>query len=230
MYWIYLAIFVLVILTPKIIQAGWIFFQEEDIEALLIFSFGLFGFLLYLAKEKALLRVFQEKLRLQKQTNIISRDLSDSYSYIGEMNRKFDIVKEFIFNLPKSTADALVQRDPHVYAPIIEATKLLAKTDHVSLRFVNIKEKKLERMFEIHPKESFSKFTATLLLESKKFFWEEEDVVIIRSPRQASGMTAFLIFPKSTNRTEDVEVFKILVSQALFLYCIERGISLQENR
>lgn len=230
MYWIYLAIFVLVILTPKIIQEGWVFFQEEDIEALLIFGFGLFGFLLYLAKEKALLRVFQEKLRLQKQTNIISRDLSDSYSYIGEMNRKFDIVKEFIFNLPKSTADALVQGAPHVYTPVIEATKLLAKTDHVSLRFVNIREKKLEKTFEIHPKESFSKFTAALLLESKKFFWEEEDVAIIRSPRQASGITAFLIFPKSTNRIEDVEVFKILVSEALFLYCIERGISLRENK
>ena len=98
MYWIYLAIFILIILTPKIIQDGIFFLHEEDIESLIIFFFGLFAFTLYLAKEKALLKVFQEKLHLQKKANTITKDLSDSYSYIGGMNRKFDIVKDLIFH------------------------------------------------------------------------------------------------------------------------------------
>lgn len=67
MYWIYLAIFILVIFTPKVVRDGFFFLREEDVEALVIFGFGIFGFMLYLVKEKALLRVFQEKLRLQKK-------------------------------------------------------------------------------------------------------------------------------------------------------------------
>jgi hypothetical protein len=107
MYWIYLTLFVLAILTPQFIAREVGLLREEDVEALLIFCFGAFGFMIYLAKEKTLLKLIREKLHLEKQTSLITRDLSDSYSYIGEMNRKLDIVQDFIFDLPKVTAVAL---------------------------------------------------------------------------------------------------------------------------
>src|SRR3989338_97955 len=195
MYWIYLTLFILVVLTPKVIAEGVLFLREEDVESLIIFCFGLFAFVLYLAKEKALWRVFQEKLRLQKRTHLITRDLSDSYSYIGGMNRKFDIVKE----------------------PIIQTVKLLAKAAIVSLRFVNMRTKDIEKAVENDPEGIFSAFDAKTLLASKKTFWEEEGCVVIRSPRQAKNITAYIIFPKATNRIDDIEVFKILASQALLL-------------
>ena len=44
MYFIYLAIFILAILTPKIVEEGAFFFSEEDVESLLILSFGALGF------------------------------------------------------------------------------------------------------------------------------------------------------------------------------------------
>src|SRR3989338_8168885 len=217
MYWIYLTLFILVVLTPKVIAEGVLFLREEDVESLIIFCFGLFAFVLYLAKEKALRRVFQEKLRLQKRTHLITRDLSDSYSYIGGMNRKFDIVKELIFHLPQSMAEMLVKREPETYQPIIQTVKLLAKAAIVSLRFVNMRTKDIEKAVENDPEGIFSAFDAKTLLASKKTFWEEEGCVVIRSPRQAKNMTAYIIFPKATNRIDDIEVFKILASQALLL-------------
>lgn len=222
MYWIYLAIFILIILTPKIIREGILFFREEDVEALIIFCFGLFGFVLYLAKEKALLRVFQEKLHLQKRANIITKDLSDSYSYIGEMNRKFDIVKELIFHLPKDTADTLTKKEPETFRSILEAVKLLAKTDMVSLRFVNAKTQEIEKVLENGHGKTFASFDAERLLSSKKTFWEEETYAVVRSPLQAKGMAAYIVFFKTSNHIEDADVFKILASQALLLFCVDR--------
>lgn len=222
MYWIYLSIFIFAIFVPKIVQDGAIFLGEEDLESFVIFCLGILTFFLYLAKEKALLETFKEKLHLQKRTNIITRDLSDSYSYIGGMNRKFDIVKELIFHLPQGTAKALAEKEPETYQSIVQAVKTLAKTETVSLRFVDIKTKKIEKTIENGSGDIFSFFDAKTLTASKKTFWEERDSVIVCSPRQAKNMAAYIIFPKVANRIDDVEVFKILASQALLLFFVDR--------
>ncbi len=225
MYWIYLVIFILIILTPKLISNDFGFLHEEDVEALLIFCFGTFGFMIYLAKEKALLRVFREKLHLQKQANIITRDLSDSYSYIGEMNRKLDIVKDLIFRLPQSTAEAFAKDRSSIYASLLETVSLLTKTDQVILCFVDTKAKEVQKTVQKESVESFTiKFTPERLLSAGKFFWEEEDCMIVRSPKQARGVASFIVFAKTRNSFEDGEVFKILASQALLLYCVEHGL------
>jgi hypothetical protein len=225
MYWIYLIIFILIILTPKLVSKNFGFLREEDIEALLIFCFGTFGFMIYLAKEKALLRAFREKLHLQKQANIITRDLSDSYSYIGEMNRKLDIVKDLIFRLPQATAEAFSRDRGTIYASLLETVGLLAKTDQVILCFVDTKGKEIQKMVQKESVEPCTlKFTPAQLLSAGKFFWEEEECMIVRSPKQAKGVTAFIVFAKTRNSFEDGEVFKILVSQALLLYCVEQGL------
>lgn len=222
MYWVYLSLFILIIFTPKIIQDGIFFLREEDVESLVIFCFGVFAFTLYLAKEKALLKVFQEKLHLQRKTNDITKDLSDSYSYIGGMNRKFDIVEDLIFHLPEDTADVLTKKRPDdMYQSIIQAVQLLAKGESVSLRFVNVRTKKLEKIIEKKPTEEFASFDAKKLLASKKIFWEDADNVVVRSPRKAKNIVVYIIFPKTTNQIEDAGMFKILASQALLLYCVD---------
>ncbi len=222
MYWIYLAIFVAVVFTPLYIQNDQMFLGEEEFEALVIFSLGVLGFVLYLAKENALLRMIKEKLLLQKQTNIITRDLSDSYSYIGEMNRKFDIVKNLAFHLPEAVSQAPETGSKDFYAALLEAVGMLAKTGSISLRFVNTKERRIEEKIEEGGVPEFEPFTAKKLLGEKKLFWEEGECIVARSPREACGVHAYLVFLKKVNAVEDAEIFKILASEALFLYCGRR--------
>ncbi len=229
MYWIYLTLFIFAVLTPKVIREGVLFFREEDIEALVIFCFGLFGFVLYLIKEKALIKVFREKLHLQKRANIITKDLSDSYSYIGGINRKFDIVKNFIFHLPQDTTDALVKKKTETFRSIIESAKLLARTDMVSLRFVNARKKEIAKVLENDSHKEFVIFDARKLLSSKKTFWEENGYVVARSPLQAKGLVAYIIFAKTSNYVEDVDIFQILASQALLLFCLDGYDATQEK-
>lgn len=230
MYWIYLIIFVLAVLTPEAINHGVSFLGEEDVESLLVFCFGAFGFAIYLIKEKALVRVFKEKLHLQKQANIITRDLSDSYSYIGEMNRKLDIVKDLIFRLPNDTAEVMKgedRRDTGIYRSVLETVLLLSRADAVSIRFVNLKTKTLEKKVGNGDQKYFSFFEEKPVLQSKKIFSEKNNCVIVRSPQQACGVVALIIFPKTSNHIEDVEVFKMVASEALFLYCVERGMMVE---
>ncbi|MGK2848813.1 MAG: hypothetical protein ACSLEX_01975 [Minisyncoccota bacterium] len=222
MYWIYIALFILILLTPKIVHNGTAFFREEDIEALLIFCFGTFGFLLYLAKEKALIRVFQEKMHLQKRATLITKDLSDSYSYIGEMNRKIDILKEVMFHLPKETSDLLDNGHLEAFQSILTAAQTLAKTDKVSLRFVDAIHKTTLKIYEPDHTVEFAVFEAPMMLASKKTFWEENGYCIVRSPLRVKGALAYIIFAKTNNHTDDIDVFKILASQALLLFSVDK--------
>ena len=219
MYWIYLSIFVAVVFMPMLVQGGLFFLAEDTVEALIIFCLGALGFLIYLAKDKALIRLIREKILLQKQTNIITRDLSDSYSYIGELNRKFDIVKNLAFHLPRALSEGARKKKSDFYASLLEAVCLLAKVEAVSLYFVNMEQKKILEVIEEGNTNFFQKFTAEKLLSETRMFWESDNCLVARSPREAAGIASFLVFPKKVNAFEDAEIFKILASEALFLYC-----------
>ncbi len=218
MYWIYLLIFIIIVFIPQIIRDGYLSIGEENLESLALLSFGVFAFTLYLAKEKELIHIFQEKLHLQKKAHMITKDLSDSYSYIGGMNRKFDIVKNLIFYLPESQSKLAVEDYTNTYEPLLQAVKVLAKEEALSLRFVDMKQKIIVQSIDLPTKEYFSSFDIRTLIASKKMFFESGDFFIVRSPRKAKNIVAFLIFPKVTNQLEDVEMFKIIASQALLLF------------
>jgi len=213
MYWVYLLLCVFAILTPEFIQSGTWVLSQDDFESLVIFGFATLGLLLYISKEKAFFRAHEEKVTLQKKTNTISKDLSQSYSYIGEMNRKLDVIQEVIFELPKKT---LLKRkkSTDLYKPVLDAAKVFARTDRAALLVVDIKKK---TCIEGIGEQLFKYYSAEYLLGAKKSFWMEEKVLIVRSPYAAGGKHVFLLLGKVTNHSEDMEHLQILASQALLL-------------
>ncbi|MEI9966858.1 MAG: hypothetical protein WDN67_04510 [Candidatus Moraniibacteriota bacterium] len=222
MYWIYLAIFILAILTPEIITGDSFLLREGDMEALLIFCFGALGFLIYIAKEKALLRLFKEKVLLQKQTNLISRDLSQSYSYIGEVNRRFEIIRDLCLRLPEEELYREHLPPETVYEPILDAVKTLARTDKAALCFVDTRSgQKVLSVETFSPKEA-GVLSKESLLGTEKSFWEEEGFLVVRSSEPAEGIHAFLMFAKEANDLEDRDAFSILVAQALLIYTMRQ--------
>lgn len=213
MYWVYLFLCVFAVLTPEFIQSGTWVLSQDDFESLVIFGFATLGLLLYISKEKAFFRAHEEKVTLQKKTNTISKDLSQSYSYIGEMNRKLDVIQEVIFELPKKT---LLKRkkSTDLYKPVLDAAKVFARTDRAALLVVDTKKK---TCIEGIGEQLFKYYSAEYLLGAKKSFWMEEKVLIVRSPYAAGGKHVFLLLGKVTNHSEDMEHLQILASQALLL-------------
>lgn len=220
MYWIYLALFVLIVLIPKIINGDRLFLVEDDQESLLIFFVGAIGLLIYLWKENQLRFQLREKVKLQKETSRVSRDLADSYSYIAEINRKMEIVKNIALGLPE-TAAITPDRIKEVYESIMEALALLGKTDVFFLCVVDIRSGVVEKKFDVRGKrcpvlkyQELAKRTETVIREG--------DYCIIRSPRRVKGRLAFVVLRKKTGIVEDPEIFKALAAQALFLFSAEQ--------
>ncbi|MEP7162871.1 MAG: hypothetical protein ABI747_03855, partial [Candidatus Moraniibacteriota bacterium] len=212
MYWIYLVLFILIIFTPEFVLKGFWIFGQEDLESLLIFGFGMIGLLLYLGKESALIRTVKEKLFLQRETNQIRKDLSQSYSYIGEMNRKFDIMKNLLIALPTSTLKVFSRQKKDLYGPIFDAVRLLTKSSHLLLVFVETEKGVIREKHVSGDPFPISLLDGARLLGTKKFFWDEGDYCIVRAPEDAFETVAFLVFEKNANRLEYSEVFQIIAA------------------
>lgn len=221
MYWIYLLFLVLAVLTPILITREHLVLPEEELEGLIILLLGMAGFFVYFAKEKALFRLLRERLSLQKTTHNIQRDLSESYSYIGAMNRKQEIVKEMLFDLSVRTANDSRYCDLW-YRKILQTALELARVDAGSLRFVDVRKRILIDHYEegAHGNEHYIDLVPDVILGQKKLFFESEGCYVVRSPRLSDGVVAFLVIPKQVNHFDDVEIFKMLAASALTFYTL----------
>jgi hypothetical protein len=221
MYWIYLLFLVLAVLTPILITREHLVLPEEELEGLIILLLGMAGFFVYFAKEKALFRLLRERLSLQKTTHNIQRDLSESYSYIGAMNRKQEIVKEMLFDLSVRTANDSRYCDLW-YRKILQTALELARVDAGSLRFVDVRKRILIDHYEegVHGNEHYIDLVPDVILGQKKLFFESEGCYVVRSPRLSDGVVAFLVIPKQVNHFDDVEIFKMLAASALTFYTL----------
>jgi len=230
MYWVYLILFVSMIVTPEFVREGILFFSEDDFESLLILCFGLLGLLLYLGKESALIRTVREKLSLQQEANQIRKDLSQSYSYIGEMNRRIDIMRNMIVSLPQVKALTAERKGrEQSYDPIIEATKLLAQSDCVALYFVAVEQGSILERYQTGEEqhgEAIRSFDGAYLLRSKKYLWEDGRFSFVRSPEEVNGVAAFIVFHKMKNRLEETGIFQILAAQALYIFSVNGNVPL----
>ncbi len=223
MYLIYLTLFALIIFTPEFIQHGFYFLNEELLESFLIFCFGIIGLAIYLGKETALIRTVREKLFLQRESHQIRKDLSHSYSYIGEMNRRFEIVQQALMALPTAALDGLRRKKKNLYQPIFDAVRLLTKSEHMQLLFVEASSGEILERVEVGKGFPGALQDGNYLLSTKKFLWDEANFCVIRSSQDTSGMAGFLAFEKRANQPEGTEVLPILVAEALFLFLIDQG-------
>lgn len=222
----YLLLSIFVVLTPELITSGTWILTEADFESLIIFALVTLGLLLYVSKERAFFRVNEERTHLQKKTNAISRDLSESYSYIGEMNRKLDVIQEVIFELPKKTL-LKSRRSTDIYRPILDAVKVFARTERAALLVIDTKTR---ICIEGIGTRFFRQYTVEDLLDAKKSFWIEEKAIIVRSPYAAGGRHVFLILARMTNHTEDMEHLQLLASQALLLFVQNEKKKIKEKK
>jgi hypothetical protein len=220
MYWIYLSLFVLIVIIPKVVSGDRLFLLEDDQESILIFFVGAIGLLIYLWKENQLRFQLREKVKIQKEASRVSRDLADSYSYIAEINRKMEIVKNIALGLPE-TSSVTPERLTELYESILEALSLLGKTDTFFLCVVDVRSGNVAKKFDVRGKRCpVLKYSE--LAKRNETVLREGEYVIIRSSKRMKGCLAFIVLRKKNGVIEDPEIFKALAAQALFLYSIEQ--------
>lgn len=222
MYWIFFILFILAALTPETVRCGLFGLSEEGAETLLVFLMGVTGFLLFFVKEKSLLRQVRERLRLQREKSDITKDLSESYSYIGETNRKLDLVKGLILSIPESAESFRKGETKKSYRSFERSVLMTCKSESFLIRIVDIGRGTVEKEIRNGKVSQCIAIPIRTLVSSYKKVFEENGCIVVRSPGTIGGLVSFLIFPKSTNRIEDPGILEVLATQGLVLHLLER--------
>lgn len=222
MYWFYLVIFIVAVLVPDIVRQDFLGMPQERIEELLIFILGMIGILIFILKEHQFEAQRREKFKEQRKLQQTSKDLVDSYSYIGEINRKMDMLMQIGSNL--SNSDRMDEKkEKEIFNSIIDAAIFLLKGKGASLVFYNVKNEKIAR-------EICSDKKCRLAQKSKDFFAMGEniyvksidDFIIFSSNRNTQDIRSYLIVRGfSAHQGQDnnnQEILKYLTVQALFIY------------
>lgn len=231
MYWIYLIIFILAVFSPDIVHKGLFFFDKNVpinnvrmFEELSIFILGMLGFLIFLWKEKQLKSHIAEKSKIQQKMSEISKDLKASYSYIGETNRKLEILKNIALGFPADQSPETSGKED-VYAAITEALKILGKTKKFTIRLVDgIKNNTLKEISG-QPDLIFKIKNSELQKMTVHDYAKNDDYFIFRSHQKIDDVRTYIIIRKErNNQIEDTKLIETLATQALYLYALSRKV------
>lgn len=211
MYWIYFIIFVIAIFAPTIFYGKINIFEAE-----VIFVLQSIGLLIFFVFEKQARVNFLKRLKIQKEIGQYSRDLTNTYNYIGEINRKLDILKEIFLTQPLHSQKHLTNSD--VFLPILDAAKLFGKSKNCLIKFVDTKLYKT--LGEIKNGKIKTKlFSNSEYLKKNKDVVEMEKYIIFNS-NNINNIICSVIIDKNnkTGNIEDYDIFRILAGRALCLF------------
>jgi hypothetical protein len=224
MYWIFAILFAVAVMIPDVIRGGISFLVEERVEEVAIFILGSVAFLTFIQNERRIVFQKKEKEKTQKKMDQAVKDLVDSYSYIGEVNRKMDILMEVALGLADhSILDR--KKEKETYESIINAANFLLKAASTTIRFVNIKTNKTEK--EVRLLENIGQ---NLAIYNKDLANMEENInvkkqngtLIISSPQKIKSVKSYLIIEGydegEEGKPKNMEILKLFASQAVFLY------------
>jgi hypothetical protein len=222
MYWIFFVLFAAGVLVPDIIRGGASFLSEERAEEMVLFLLGATGFVIFLFKERELLSEKREKEKNKKRLDETGKDLIESYSYIGEVNRKTDLLIEVMLGL--SEGEILDKnKEKEAYLSIADAAKLMLKGENATLLFFNDQN---DGIIE----GSFNTNNPKFRLEIKTLknmggvvnIKKDKDCIIISSPNKIGGFRSYLKIEgyskEEEKRPKNAEILKMLASQALLVY------------
>ncbi len=209
MYWLYFFLFIAAISAPIFIEGENLYVSEDMREAAVILVAGAIGFVLYVLKEKSLLRQVKEKLWFQQKNSAITKDLSQSYSYIGEVNRKVDILRSMMNRLVEIRETNA--EEERMLWEVLDTIKQLTQAERVSLRIFtdNVCTHHLEEKAD---KKIFATISDEELIKNEKSFFEINGIQGISSQQLRKKTKIFLLFSRAHNDEVDEGMLSIILA------------------
>jgi hypothetical protein len=193
--------------------------QTQEFVILLL---GSLGFFVFLMMERKMKRNMSEKNKIQGQINSMTKDLKYSYSYIGEINRKLDILENIALGYPE-TSKLTQKNEMELYYSIMDAISLFGKSDEFALRFVQLPNYDLLKEIKSIPENVINFSLKGRQMEVNYF--ESKDFIVITSPKSIDNIFSYILIKKKTasQKIEDIEIMKTLAAQALFIFMFIRN-------
>ncbi len=217
MYWIYFIIFTLIVFIPSFISKGILGLSIIQTQEYTILGMGILGFALFTVLERRLKKDEAEKIKMIGQISRTNRDLTHSYSYIGEMNRKLDIIMNIALEFP-STSRLTAKKQRAFYNSIMEAIQLFGKSDEFEIRFVNLLSGEILK--EIKSRDELVLNFSQKRCTSKLSIVEDEQLIVVPSPKTIDDIYSCIILRKkgAQRNNDDLETMRVLAMQALSLF------------
>jgi len=204
MFFIYLVIFIIIVATPFIIYDSVLFFTEDEAEAVLLLVAGILSFMIYRLRDYQVFQNIKDRMHLQKKVVRAQKELSESYSYIGQANRRTDIMYEIFSDL--SHMDSTDCNDA-----VRSAMSRLPYTDAFCLRFIDIKKKKIyhkigsDNQFRHLPDALFCKDTISRS-------YRDNDLLFVYSESIERNLRTCVAVPMSERAENDINFLKALTA------------------
>lgn len=228
MYWIYVTIFTIIVFVPTFINHGFLTLSLVQTQEYVILFLGLIAYSLFSLSERYGKKMDKERIKIQKEANRLSRDLTHSYSYIGEINRKLDILRRIILQYPVMESFASENNNKKIYSSVLEAVSILTKTKNVAIIITN---KKGEILHNINNgKKFFAQIDTKQICGENKTFCNTGKHFFISSTADRGAFASIIIQKKSAIANEDIEMLKALASHALFLYSLSERKILKKDK
>ena len=206
---------------PDIVRTNFGVISESRLEEILIFFMGAMAFAIFIKNEQQLIFHKKEKEKDKRKIEQTVKDLVESYSYIGEVNRKMDLLMNTALGLSDRSALSKAH-EKETYQSIVSATSFLLKADSVSLRFVNINDLKTKKEFRSENSGGMVKNDILAEMEDDVNIKKDNDCLIISSSQKINDIKSYLIIcgfdEKEESNPKNIEILKVFASQALFLY------------
>lgn len=223
MFWLYLIIFAVITFVPYIIDSPHSKLTEDQTESLVIFFLALGALFLYVASENKFLKQWREKVSAQRQHTSATKDLSESYSYIGIVNRKLELLKDIMVNIP--TKELLTEeKEKKIYDSVCEALKVVCGDDQFVIRFVNMTSHSTVREIKgdssYHPQVKNKQLCSAI---EKEIIDLDDECIAVASPRDIDNVRVYVIIHKSSHIKDDPDYIKTIASQALLIYTLAQN-------
>lgn len=223
---IYLVFFVLAVLTPSLVVRDYFGIAQIHVEEILIFVMGLFGLLTFTVYERLMEKRVAERDHATQSAERVTKELVESYKYIGSMNRQIEILKK----LANETSVSLVTQDAY-WKDLLQSLASNAASctgaSRALIRCVELEKLRTEceifhgpdtEQIRIANKE-LRQMRVTGALHAFVRTEDGETVLIVPSGARAS-VKAHVIVACSSSEVSDVEIslLRVLSNQAELVY------------
>lgn len=224
---VYLALFVLAVLSPSIVKQNYFGIQERHVEEVMIFLFGIVGLAIFSIYQRTMERHEREHENALNECDRVKRELVESYKYIGAVNRKIEVLKR----LSNQTSLGMMESN-HLAKDLLNsllqnaAASTGAKTAFI--RYVELEKLRTEYEIYHHTDEKiYYKIPNKELIKlqisgvSHAFIRSEEGVEILAVPsdKQGKQVKAYLLLAvdAASRASLDTTLLKVFANQAELL-------------
>ncbi len=228
MYWLYVILFVCTLIVPGFVEQGWLplVLSREITEIVFIFIFATLAFILYIIRDYQFLRYEKELIKKQKEVNRLTKELTSSYSYIGEVNRKFEILQDVTLEMPELiSGEGKEKVGP--YHDILRAIRIFSGCQDFVVVLFSVKEKKECAQFFLPD----SKLTSLprrmglleMIHENIRFVKNKGEYCVMEASGTIADLHCLGIFHRSSLRDDIVDLIRPLLMQILLLYAYAKN-------